>query len=408
MKIDKKVRMSTSSQYLLTILFKVPFFKRMKNWEIFAFLIPYVDGYGNPFPSSEEGIKNKMKMLKEGTLGGQIQNAATQGFSRNGLHSPSISFPYYYEQLSKMTIYLQAEYRKHEQEIRTPSWNAWDAEDSNIESETMKQSIQEMLMLPKLYYRRNHEVYNHDKCVLLEHLSKYGNQYVLAEILYYITSASHELPNVDVQIRNQMSERLSAKIITQPNVACGLRSDFDETIEEMKKKLEDVKKLKLLCLSGSAFFDEKMDSETGTFFSLLENRILKENPIEIQVIFQSPNTKTAVEAAKNRMAPNCPKVSKIELISSGISGLTKLKRLADSCVSGKCTKIQIPYTLCFYYFYEPFFDYVKVDVYSPLISADDSRPSMIVFRQTNQKLFTHFEETFQKIWNREEDSLFLW
>lgn len=406
---DKKTKPNhTNSEYLLTILFKVPFFKRMKNWEIFAFLIPYVDGYGNPFPSTDEGLKKKMKMLKEGTLGGQIQNAATQGFACNSLHSPSISFPYYYEQLRKLTLYLKDEFRKHDQESRAPSWSVWDPEELNIESECMKQSIRDMLMLPNLYFRRKHEVYSDDRRVLLEHLRQHGNQYVLAEMLYYITSVNHELPNVDVQLRHQMSDRFSPKILVQPNVSCGFRSDFNETIGEMRKKLENVIKLKLLCLSGSAFFDENADSESGTFFSLLKERLLNEKPITIEVVIQTSDSRAAIEAAQNRMAPNCPKVPKIELISSSTLGLHKLKKLACSRVFGKCTNIQLSYTLCFYYFEEPFLDYVKVDIYSPLISDDNNRPSMIVFSRTNGMLFAHFEETFQKIWNKEDASFFLW
>ncbi len=77
----------------------------MKKEEILAFLIPYIDGYGNPFPTSRDGVNTKVKMLKEGILGGQIQNVASQGFSLNGLHSQSITFPYYYEQLSNLTEY---------------------------------------------------------------------------------------------------------------------------------------------------------------------------------------------------------------------------------------------------------------------------------------------------------------
>ena len=47
---------TVNSKFLLTLLFRTSFFKRMKKEEILAFLIPYIDGYGNPFPTSRDGV----------------------------------------------------------------------------------------------------------------------------------------------------------------------------------------------------------------------------------------------------------------------------------------------------------------------------------------------------------------
>lgn len=394
------------SKFLLTLLFRTSFFKRMRKEEILAFLIPYIDGYGNPFPMSRDGVRTKLKMLNDGILGGQIQNVASQGFALNSLHSQSITFPYYYEQLSDLAQYLRKEHDKHEKATKDDSGEAWDSEDANIESVALKQSLQEILMLPILCFSRKHEVYDKDKHVLLEHLNQHGNQYVLAELLYYITSANHELPNVDIQIRDWMAKKLPEKILTPPNVSCKLRLDFDETPEEMIIKLDGVKQLRILCLSGSTFFNER-EINNLSFFSVLKSRLEAEKPIDVQVIFQSSDSKSAIEAAKNRMAPNCPKVSKIERISNSILGFTTLRKQVPTRVCGKSTNIQSPYSLSFFYFYEKYLDYVKVDIYSPLISSDDNRPSLIVFRRTDEELFKHFEETFLRIWNNETESSFL-
>ncbi len=58
--------------------------------------------------------------------------------------------------------------------MKDDSWESWDLEDSNIESESLRKSLQDILTLPLLRFSRKHEVYDKDKKTLLEHLNHYS------------------------------------------------------------------------------------------------------------------------------------------------------------------------------------------------------------------------------------------
>ena len=52
-------------------------------------------------------------------------------------------------------------------------------------------------------------------------------------------------------------------------------------------------------------------------------------------------------------------------------------------------------------------DYVKVDMYSPMIDDNKDRPCFYVFKRTDPLLFQHFIMTFDKMWKNDYYSHFI-
>lgn len=387
------------SEYLLTILFKSPFFARTNIRIILTYLIPYADGNGELYENSKDGFERKIDDINNNRIGGQIQNAASQGISFRNLYSPCVTFPYYYEQLNLFSNYIKNQFDNVSYECNP--------DDFNIESENLRNIIFEALSLPKLYYKRKHEIWNKDKLMLLQHLNKYGNQYVMAELLYYITSKNHELPDVEKQILQMMQSKFSPRIIATPNVALKFRSEFDENSYEMEEKLAKVKELQILCFSGSSFFDCNNVSGNVSFYPLLVKHLEQEKDFRIEIILEDSNSQANTESTKYKISPYHLYTQKNQLSRNSVEGIKKLQRMAVNRVHAKTTKLYLPYSICIFHFLNPLLDYIKLDLYSPLIPENGKRPSAIIFKKTNLSLFEHFESVFLSVWNNEQISDFI-
>lgn len=73
----------------------------------------------------------------------------------------------------------------------------------------------------------------------------------------------------------------------------------------------------------------------------------------------------------------------------------------------KLTDLPLPYALFIMRFDDESLDYVKVDMYSPMIEDNKDRPCFYVFKQTDPLLFQHFITTFDKMWKNDEYSYFI-
>lgn len=378
------------SDYFLTNLYRTDYFSRIKHTLIAAYLIPFRDGNNQPYEDSPKGLERKQDDIEHNRLG-VAANYASQGFTFSLLYKPYITFPYYYAQLEKLDAYMQ----RH-------SLSSMD-----MESRCLSRELDDILRKPKLYFKKDHEVFPEDRDVLRNHLSQRGNRFVLAELLYYITAQDHHIPAVNEHYFELMKSDIPAHLLTANTVPMRSRFSFDEDAAAMKKKLSKVRLFRLLCFNGSSFLDVNGATGTETFFPVLSGRLNEKPPMEIEVILGEPGSAANAEAASCKVAPYHTYTAKKELAGNSLAGIRRLREQNSAAVHAKTTKLFLPYAINIYRFFDSKLDYLKVDLYSPYVSNNGQRPSMIVFRIVEPELFEHFESVFNRVWNDEDNSTFV-
>lgn len=378
------------SDYLLTNLYRTNYFGRARHTLITAYLIPFKDGNDQPYEDSLKGLTRKQEDIENNRLGVSA-NYASQGFSFRSLYGPHITFPYYYARLEKLNAYIAHTFP-----------GAMD-----IESKYLSKELEDILLKPRLYFKKGHEVYQEDRNILRVHLAQRGNRFVLAELLYYITSQNHHLPAVNEQYFDLMRNDIPAHLLTANTVSMRGRCCFDEDAGEMRKKLARVKTFRLFCFTGSAFLDAGNATGTNTFFALLLERLQQRPPMKMEIILGEPGSAANAEAAACKIAPYHAYIGKNRLAWNSLEGIRRLREESGAAVYAKTTKLFLPYAINIYRFYDSKLDYLKVDLYSPYISNNGQRPSMIVFRIIDPDLFEHFETVFSRVWNDEDHTAFV-
>lgn len=365
------------SVYLLTNLYRTDFFSRAKPTLIAAYLIPFKDGSNLPYEDSPEGLKRKQDDIERNLLG-VAANYASQGFTFGLLYEPHITFPYYYTQLEKLDAHIRT------QSLKDARSGGNYKRSRGIESKCLSRELGEILSKPRLYFKKDHEVCREDREILRKHLSRRGNRFVLAELLYYITSRVHCLPAVNEQYFELMRGGLPARPLAKNTVPMRQRRYFDEDAAAMRGKLAGTRTFQLLCYSGSSFLGADGATGTAGFFPLLLERLRQNPPMKIEVILGRPASS-----------------------GNSLSGIKMLRKQGGASVRAKTTKLFLPYSINIYRFFDSTLDYLKLDLYSPYISDNGQRPSVIIFRIAEPDLFDHFENIFTRVWNDEDNSSFV-
>lgn len=386
----KTVRAVRNSNYLLTNLYQTSYFNQINQSLIIAYLIPFADSNDHPYEDTPEDLRRKQNDIENNLLG-VAANYASQGFTFGLLHRTHITFPYYYARLEKLDAY-----------IRNHSTSYVD-----IESRCLSGELDDILSKPALYFKREHEVRREDRDILRGHLSQHGNRFVLAELLYYITAKDHHLPAVNEQYFDLMRNDIPARLLAANTVPMRTRSSFDEDADAMRRKLSKVKTFRLLCFNGSSFFDAGGATGTNTFFRLLLERLREDAPIEMEIILGEPGSAANAETASCKIAPYHAYTAKKLLAGNSLAGIKLLRERSGVPVHAKTTKLFLPYAINIYRFFDSKLDYLKVDLYSPYVSNNGQRPSMIVFRIVEPDLFEHFDTVFNRVWNDEDNSTFV-
>lgn len=392
------INMLKKSDYLLTILLNTSYFCRVNPNLIIAYLIPFVDGNNRPYGASPKELARKLENISH-DLHGVSKNYASQGFSFGGLYQPDISFPYYYRQLGLLDKFIN--------ESCPHPLNGAEEDAVDLESQYLYSVLTVMLTKPVLYFKKNHEIYEDDKRVMLKHLRRYGNRYVLAELLYYITSQTHSLPHVQQQFLSSLQGHISKNLLEDSNVSVRLRYHFRENAEDIRHALSQAKEFRLMCFSGSSFLDSTGLTDACSFFPLLMERLERDEPINMEIIVNEPQSAASNEFSRFKVAPYHIHISKERMTDNSVKGIQTLMKLYRGKVYAKTTRLYLPYSVCIFRFYNSGQDYAKIDLYSPYILNNDQRPSMIVFRRMEPELFSHFENVFQSVWNDEASTTFI-
>lgn len=127
----------------------------------------------------------------------------------------------------------------------------------------------------------------------------------------------------------------------------------------------------------------------------------------VEFVLGEPDSAASNEAAVYKDAPRHVYIAKNQLSQNSIAGIRKLSEYSNTPVYAKTTRLHLPYSINIFRFFDSRLDYLKVDLYSPYISSNGRRPSIIIFRMAEPDLFEHFEMVFNRIWNDEENSAFI-
>ena len=399
----RKVKRGKSSEYLLTNMFNIEYFHRTKPALILAYLIPFrIDNY---LAAEDTDTYDQIADLIQNNRFGISSNFASQGIARYYLYKKNINISYYYEQLGKLNERMKSDYLSLTKKNEKSTNNRVNYCD--IESNLLKNDLSRILSIKKLYFKVGHEIYPDDREKMIEHLQQKSNRYVMAELLYYITSSDHTLPDVDDKILERATTSISSSFETKNNVCLSFRNRFDETEHEMEEKLSHVKEFFYMGNTGSAFFNDRNIENKANFYSVLEHRIRQADAFLLRVILMSPNSLINEHVARYRMSPNCINISKEKLVDYSIEGIRKLIEIDKNRTYGKITDLCLPYALCIFKFYDESMDYIKIDLYSPYIDNNEKRPSVVIYRIKNEKLFEHFSSVFRNVWNDEKISAFI-
>ncbi|MBR4026269.1 MAG: hypothetical protein IKJ01_01755 [Lachnospiraceae bacterium] len=375
------------SRYLITRLFSTDYFHYYSSPAFFsAYFFPFV-AFGKNRAYLDSEFNEKLNNIKKNKHG-NFYNYATQGFGNVAFCESLITFSYFYNKLCSYEKDANKYFKKQLQII-------------GLESKIMRDDIEYVLSKEDLLLKRDMLVPEYIKLQLKKDLEIHENKYVLAELLFYIVTENHILPNVIQEKSVYLIDKLNlSENLQLPNVFLGFRRTVDGDIEKLQLRLLEATTIQILCLNGVTLFD-KEDS------MMLRNLFEKNRNLKMEVIISQKESEFYLDASEYQMNYEHLTMSKIEL---GYKVLIQLdnerKLLNNNRIFIKTTDKNIPYSLFIVQFNKREFDYIKVDLYSPFIRDNNDRPSMYIFRDTNIELFEHFRQVFDSAWKSDRYSKF--
>ncbi len=385
--------MKKDSNYLITQLLNTRYFHYYSKPVLFAaYFLPFTE-YGRSTPY--ERIDTKIQNLKDGKHG-RYNNYASQGFGNIPFYEPYIKYRYFYQRL--------CEYDNNKFELFKK------AEIDDIESQQMKEDLKNILKMENLLLKKDIYVPQHIKKELLNDLERYENKHVLAKLIYYIVSPQHILPDIEKEYNEEFINLFDNKIDLTPNIHIGFRSTMDDSALYWSKKLENAVEMQIMCISGySLFEDQNVVNRENELFEMFKLLLKTDKKLIMEVILAEPESLSAEDAYNYKLNMRHRHVPKNELILNSIDNLGRLVKEKNENVSiaVKTTRVYMPYSLNIAKFEDKEKDYIKIDLYSPYIDDSKQRPSMYIFRITNQNLFEHFQKVFERMWNDDNSSRFI-
>lgn len=130
---------------------------------------------------------------------------------------------------------------------------------------------------------------------------------------------------------------------------------------------------------------------------------LLKGKMEADVILVNPLSDAAKDAALYKMYPNNRTIDKDEIIFNNLEQLLMMKFSGpDVKLNIYLTEIAIPYGIFYVEYERSVFDYMKVDLYAPVISSDDKRPSFYIKKDNNETrlMYEFFVNNLNQIMNQ--------
>ncbi len=387
------------SEYLITRIFSMDYFHYFSKPLIFAaYFFPFVAlGKGVIRPYTPGEFEEKIENIRENRHG-NYYNYATQGFGNTSFYEPDISFAYFY---SRLCAYDRE---------KCNYFSTKEVSCDSLESDSTKQDLRYVLEKKGLLLKRGTKVPENVKEVLLYELNTSDVKTILAKLLYYIVSPKHVLPDITLESRRTLSIQLNTQFHIVPNICVDFRRSLDESTNIIINRMRKAKEIQLCCFDGVSLFGNSEITPTiqQSIIDTLHECAINNPNFIFELILSKYGSDSFDGFTKYQISIPHLRCRKEELPSKTILQLKKLIHLLPSSNLGiKLTKFPLPYALFIMKFDDESLDYVKVDLYSPMIDDNKDRPCFYVFKQTDPLLFKHFSLAFDKMWKNDEYSYFI-
>lgn len=386
------------SKYLITQLFAMEYFHYYCN--PLDFCVWFL-----PFKKVEQGIqrtyrveewKEKERVIKANQYG-IYRNYASQGFIKDIFYEPAVRHGYFYQQLSLYDSWKDKRYSRRENVT------------TSIEDYGMKAAIEKILKMETLYLKKDVCVPEPIKNSLLADLKIHDNKYVLAELLYYIVSETHQLPDVQAEEWETVEVLDFGIQLPTSNIYMGFRRELDAKKESIQVKIQEAEELQLLFFNGSSLLGTKSEGKNFDLQGFFKEKGRKESKFRLEVILTEPGSCSEREACNWKENFYHRSINKDMLSTVSIETLKNMKKSeTNKCkIEAKQTKMFLPYALLIVKYEDMKQDFMKVDLYSPYIIDREERPALYLYRYIHKELFEHFQKVFYHIWNDDDASAFI-
>ena len=384
------MKRNAESRYLITRIFAIDYFHYYSTPAFFsAYFFPFI-AVGKNRAYLDEELDEKIKNVRN-NCHGNFYNYSTQGFGNVAFDKKLISFSYFYKKLTSYEIDKNKYFDKVDGV-------------AELESESTQKEVYAAINNEKLMLKRGVFVKEEIKEELIDDLQKKGTKYTLAKILYYIVDDKHILPDVDNNYYGSVIQELNLHS-GKPNVCMEFRREMDVDEQSLNKLLVNAREVQLLCRDGiSLFGDSEAYKECESKEEMIINSLLANKKINIEIVMQSPEDENVDGGYVNIKHL---RISKMKLAEYSIDRIKEMKQqVEENRIFMKITKQKLPYALMLFKFEDDMLDFVKLDLYSPFVKDNNERPSMYILKKTNPKMFEHFQNVFEQVWNDERYSKF--
>ena len=276
------------SHYLITKLFATDYFYfYCKPLLFFTYFFPYQISKNGQFSTYEEfEYEKKMNDIREEKFG-KYGNYASQGFGNIAFYKPCVTFQYFY---NKLCLY---------QKEKNKFFCIREDGIQDIEDNIMKEDLKYILKDKKLLLKKNMFIPNGVKEILLLQLEKYENKYVLSELLYYIVSENHMLPDIDAERLKQHQKQFSDKKDEfRLNICMNLREKMDEDRKNLVEKLVHAKAIQMVCINGNSLLKKNEQNITLLEEIIEQKKKNNEKNLNLEIIFNVVNNSEEKQGAK--------------------------------------------------------------------------------------------------------------
>lgn len=193
------------------------------------------------------------------------------------------------------------------------------------------------------------------------------------------------------------------------NIKNNVYLTFKEELEDEKRypfyrRVSGAKRIKILNFAGTSFIAGIEVADANEVQEPLrqwfETRILN-GEIEATVVLTQPGSFADEDASNYKMYPRWPKVdTKKEIIKRNLDTLTAFqKKKKDAKLHLFTTDICLPYGIFIVECEDRDNDYMKIDLYAPVIGEDKYRPSFYLFRKNREtrELYNFFMKNFEDV-----------
>lgn len=188
-----------------------------------------------------------------------------------------------------------------------------------------------------------------------------------------------------------------------PNVFLTFKAETeDDNKFPFYERLYNVTRIKMLNFAGSGFVAgvsiSKVYSSADPLRRWFERNLLN-GKIEASIVLTNPHSYAAKDASKYKMYPGITS-DKDKIIITNLNKLINFKNDNDKVdLSVFTTDICLPYGLMIVEHQNPSEDYIKVDLYAPVILSDNYRPSFYLFKNNSETraLYDFFVRNYEEI-----------